>query len=196
MTTLQEHIGGNVKALRGNTSPRELGAALALWLGKPWTRQAVWEAENGKRAFTAAELLALAAVLDVTLPQLFECTDNVQLPSGKTMPPEVIDALVSGTNNDRDHTLRLLGSARALKRARSELTRFVLGLSEEVSELERTAHGAPQRDAVAKAAKPGPWVGERMGQAVSAGWRHPPKAADPDEQAALMALFESGDSDE
>src|SRR5665811_191454 len=52
MTTLQEHIGGNVKSYRGNTSPREFGAALAPWLGKPWTRQAVWEAENGKRAFT------------------------------------------------------------------------------------------------------------------------------------------------
>ena len=193
MTTLQEHIGGNVKALRGDTSPRELGAALAQWLGKPWTRQAVWEAENGKRAFTAAELLALAAVLDVTLPQLFECADNVLLLSGDTMPPAVIDALVSGTNNERDRTLRLLASARALKRADTEVMMFRLGLEEEMREIERIAHGAPQREAVAKAATPGPWVGERMGQAVSAGWRRPPKGPDP---AVMKLIFESGDSDE
>jgi transcriptional regulator with XRE-family HTH domain len=196
VTTLQEHIGGNVKALRGNTSPREFGEALALWLGKPWTRQAVWEAEHGKRAFTAAELLALAAALDVTLPQLFECTDNVSLPSGKTMPGTVIEALTVGTNNERDRTLRILASARALKRAHRELTGFVLGLGQEVSELERDAHGAPQRVATFDSRGTVFDAVDQLGQAVSEGWRRPPKAHNPDEQAALQVLFESGDSHE
>lgn len=191
MTSLQEHIGANVKAFRGKTSPSELGAALELWLGKPWTRQAVWEAENGKRAFTAAELLALAAVLNVTLPQLFESADDLDLPSGGTMPATLIDALVLGTNKERDQTVRLLRSARALKRAHEDLGASVLGLGLEVRELESAIHGAPRVDPAVTAITGHLDV---LANAKSAGWRRPIGKLKPFE--AVEDAPEQGERDE
>ena len=38
----------------------QLGEAMGQYLDKPWSRQAVHQAERGRRAFTAAELAALA----------------------------------------------------------------------------------------------------------------------------------------
>ena len=49
----------------------QLGEALGKYLDKPWSRQAVHQAERGRRAFTAAELAALALVLDTSVPALF-----------------------------------------------------------------------------------------------------------------------------
>ena len=49
----------------------QLGEALGRYLGKPWSRQAVHQAERGRRAFTAAELAALALALDTSVPALF-----------------------------------------------------------------------------------------------------------------------------
>jgi hypothetical protein len=40
----------------------ELGKDLGEYLGKTWPRHAVWAAERGQRAFTAAELRALVEV--------------------------------------------------------------------------------------------------------------------------------------
>lgn len=69
---IEEAIGKNVLGIREDRdmSQAELGEALAAYLGKPWSRQAVSAAEKGRRAFTAAELLALAHVLDTTLYRL------------------------------------------------------------------------------------------------------------------------------
>ena len=195
MTTLQEHIGANVKAFRGKTSPSELGAALALWLGKPWTRQAVWEAENGKRVFTAAELLALAAALDVTLPQLFESAEDLDLPSGRTMPATAIDALVLGTNKERDHMMRLLRSARALKRAHEALQGYALGLDMEVRELEGAIHGAPIATSAGRGGSPlANTIDDLVSRQVSADWRRPPKKLKSFE--AVEAEREEGERDE
>jgi len=36
----------------------DLGEALGRYLGRPWSRQAVHQAERGQRSFTAAELTA------------------------------------------------------------------------------------------------------------------------------------------
>src|SRR5260370_4809914 len=49
----------------------QLGEALGKSLDKPWSRQAVHQAERGRRAFTAAEMAALALVLDTSVPALF-----------------------------------------------------------------------------------------------------------------------------
>jgi transcriptional regulator with XRE-family HTH domain len=195
VTTLQEHIGANVKAFRGKTSPSELGAALALWLGKPWTRQAVWEAENGKRVFTAAELLALAAALGVTLPQLFESADDLDLPSGRTMPATAIEALVLGTNKERDHMMRLLRSARALKRAHEALQGYALGLDMEVRELEGAIHGAPIATLAGRGGSPlADTIDDLVARQVSAGWRQRPKKLKSFE--AVKAEQEEGERDE
>jgi len=44
---------------------------MGKYLDKPWSRQAVHQAERGRRAFTAAELAALALALDTSIPALF-----------------------------------------------------------------------------------------------------------------------------
>ena len=49
----------------------QLGEALGKYLDKPWSRQAVHQAERGRRAFTAAEMAALALVLYTSVPALF-----------------------------------------------------------------------------------------------------------------------------
>ena len=63
----------------------QLGEALGKYLDKPWSRQAVHQAERGRRAFTAAEMAALALVLDTSVPALFlaDTTDTtpIELPN-------------------------------------------------------------------------------------------------------------------
>ena len=70
----------------------QLGEALGKYLDKPWSRQAVHQAERGRRAFTAAEMAALALVLDTSVPALFlaDTTDTTD-----TTPIELPNATVS-----------------------------------------------------------------------------------------------------
>jgi transcriptional regulator with XRE-family HTH domain len=55
----------------------QLGEELGRYLGKPWPRQAVSAAEKGRRSFTAAELVALAAVLGRSVDSLLVPPDDV-----------------------------------------------------------------------------------------------------------------------
>jgi transcriptional regulator with XRE-family HTH domain len=55
----------------------ELGARLAEYLGKPWTKQAVSETERGNRKLNPTELLAFATVLDYPVSWFF------MLPAGE-----------------------------------------------------------------------------------------------------------------
>lgn len=66
----------------------QLGEAVGRYLGRPWSRQAVHQAERGRRAFTAAELAALALVLDTSVPALFLAdATTVELP-GAAVPAQ------------------------------------------------------------------------------------------------------------
>lgn len=66
----------------------QLGEAVGKYLGKPWSRQAVHQAERGRRAFTAAELAALALALDTSVPALFLAdAGTVELP-GAAVPAQ------------------------------------------------------------------------------------------------------------
>lgn len=89
--TPEQAIGETIAWLRKeqDLSQAQLGEALAAYLGKAWSRQAVHAAEKGQRAFTAAELLALATVLNTSVPFLFASwgAGPVTLPSGKTVSP-------------------------------------------------------------------------------------------------------------
>src|SRR3954468_21857578 len=69
----------DVRLLRGYTQ-EDLGERLAEHLGRPWPRQAVSLAEQGGRAFTAAELVAVARVLGVAVADLFSLIDQQILP--------------------------------------------------------------------------------------------------------------------
>jgi transcriptional regulator with XRE-family HTH domain len=86
---LEEVIGVNIAERRAwmEMSQTELGEALGKYLEKPWSRQAVHTAEKGRRAFTAAELVALALVLETELPELMAPPlqargEVVELPNG------------------------------------------------------------------------------------------------------------------
>src|SRR6185312_16020294 len=70
---VEEAVGRQIARLRAQRelSLAELGEALGRYLGKPWSRQAVHQAERGQRSFTAAELTALALALDTSVQVLF-----------------------------------------------------------------------------------------------------------------------------
>jgi hypothetical protein len=55
-----------------------VGEELGHYLGRPWPRQAVSAAEKGRRSFTAAELVALAAVLGRSVESLLVPPEDVK----------------------------------------------------------------------------------------------------------------------
>jgi transcriptional regulator with XRE-family HTH domain len=78
----------------------QLGEALGQYLDKPWSRQAVHQAERGRRAFTAAELAAIALVLGTSIPALFLANgEPVELP-GATISAEDYQAILLTTVDD------------------------------------------------------------------------------------------------
>jgi len=80
---VEEAVGRQIARLRAQRglSLTELGEALGNFLEKPWSRQAVHQAERGRRSFTAAEITALALVLDTSVPALFRAEDQrIELP--------------------------------------------------------------------------------------------------------------------
>src|ERR1043165_8250124 len=80
---VEEAVGRQIARLRAQQelSLAELGEALGRYLGRPWSRQAVHQAERGQRSFTAAELTALALALDTSAQALFRAEDDqLELP--------------------------------------------------------------------------------------------------------------------
>lgn len=69
---LEEHIGERVRTARENAGLTldELGKRMKKYVGRPWSAQAVWQAENGKRDFKAAHIVALALALEAPLAYL------------------------------------------------------------------------------------------------------------------------------
>jgi hypothetical protein len=78
----------------------QLGEALGRYLDRPWSRQAVHQAERGRRAFTAAELAAFALALDTSVPALFLAdADQLELP-GATISAEDYRGILLYAGND------------------------------------------------------------------------------------------------
>lgn len=73
-------------------SQTAIGVELGKHLDKPWPRQAVSAAENGRRAFTAAELVAFAVVLDCSVADLVTPPPNVASIELSTKPGLVVIA--------------------------------------------------------------------------------------------------------
>lgn len=73
---LEEVIGENIRTLRGDMwSQAEFGEELAPYLGAPWSRSTVSQAEAGKRSFVAAEIVALSKAFGVTIADLYRRQD-------------------------------------------------------------------------------------------------------------------------
>jgi transcriptional regulator with XRE-family HTH domain len=99
---VEEAIGRQITLLRAQRqlSQADLGEALGRYLGKPWSRQAVHQAERGQRSFTAAELTALALVLDTAVQALFRAEDDhIELP-GRAIPPQEYRSILLNRQND------------------------------------------------------------------------------------------------
>jgi transcriptional regulator with XRE-family HTH domain len=82
---IEAAIGARIARLREarQMSLTQLGQAVGGYLGKPWSRQAVHQAERGRRAFTAAELAALAMALETSVPALLLTdAERIELPGG------------------------------------------------------------------------------------------------------------------
>jgi transcriptional regulator with XRE-family HTH domain len=95
-------IGNQIARLREarQMSLTQLGEAIGSYLDKPWSRQAVHQAERGRRAFTAAELTALALALDTSVPALFLAeAQQIELP-GATVSPEDYRAILLYAGSD------------------------------------------------------------------------------------------------
>ncbi|KJQ53719.1 helix-turn-helix domain-containing protein [Microbacterium sp. SA39] len=91
-TLIQEVVGRNVRHVRSardGLSQVELGARVADRLGvAAWSSATMSAAENGRREFTAAEIVALAVELGV-------------LPGALLLIPEDIEAVVIGGKRGR-----------------------------------------------------------------------------------------------
>jgi len=99
---VEEAIGRQIAHLRAarQMSLTQLGQAMGRYLGKPWSRQAVHQAERGRRAFTAAELAAVALALDTSIPALFLAgAEPVELPAA-TISAEDYRALLLYAGDD------------------------------------------------------------------------------------------------
>jgi transcriptional regulator with XRE-family HTH domain len=95
-------IGKQIARLRETRqmSLTQLGEALGRYLDRPWSRQAVHQAERGRRAFTAAELAAFALALDTSVPALFLAdADQLDLP-GVTISAEDYRGILLYAGND------------------------------------------------------------------------------------------------
>jgi transcriptional regulator with XRE-family HTH domain len=88
---VEDIIGQRIKDRRETMelSQEALGKLIGEQLGREWTRQAVSAAEKGKRSFVAAELLAIAYVLGVSVGRLLSPpaeAEAVELADGITLP--------------------------------------------------------------------------------------------------------------
>src|ERR1700685_1336245 len=100
-----EAIGRQVSRLRARQqlSLTDLGEALGQYLDKPWSRQAVHQAERGQRSVTAAGRAAAALALDTSVPTLFRADDEaIELPRRALSAQEYRGALL---NRDREAPL-------------------------------------------------------------------------------------------
>jgi transcriptional regulator with XRE-family HTH domain len=116
----------------------QLGKAMGKYLDKPWSRQAVHQAERGRRAFTAAEMAALALVLETSIPALFLTDDtHIELPSAAVSAHDYRGILLyAGDDAPLDGIDELLV---ALRDIRHILSRPVL---ERLAKIERVAEEA------------------------------------------------------
>lgn len=92
----------------------QLGDRLGELLGKSWPRQAVSAAEKGRRAFTAAELVAFAVALGCNVEDLLEPPADVQeviLMDGPPLPSRHLRT-VGATNTDLEDAVESMQELR------------------------------------------------------------------------------------
>ena len=96
---VEQYVGQRIRERRDELvmTQETFGREVGHWLGKPWSRSTVSVAENGKRAFTAAELVAIAHVLQTSPTYLLAPpagVDEITMPSGATVNRDLLFYLV------------------------------------------------------------------------------------------------------
>jgi len=91
MARIQEVVGRRIKDARDENgwTQVQLGRELEPFLGQAWSSQVMAQAESGGRAFTVAELVALALVLEKEIGWFIRPTsevESVELPRRKRLP--------------------------------------------------------------------------------------------------------------
>jgi 8-oxo-dGTP pyrophosphatase MutT (NUDIX family)/transcriptional regulator with XRE-family HTH domain len=99
---VEQYVGQRIRERRDELgmTQEEYGRQIGHWLGKPWSRSTVSVAESGKRAFTAAELVAIAHVLDTSPAHLLTPPagiGEIDMPSGASVQREMLFAQVTAT---------------------------------------------------------------------------------------------------
>ncbi|HXC81947.1 MAG TPA: helix-turn-helix domain-containing protein [Trebonia sp.] len=135
---IEAAIGGQISRLREarQMSLTQLGQALGTYLGKPWSRQAVHQAERGRRAFTAAEMAALALALDTSVPALFLAdAADIELPGAVVSAEDYQGILLyAGDEAPRDGIEELLVALRDIRQILSRPALARLAKIERVAE--------------------------------------------------------------
>jgi transcriptional regulator with XRE-family HTH domain len=134
--TPEQVVGHRIAAARvdrGIRRQEELGARLAEYLGKKWTKQSVSETERGNRRLNPTELLAFATVLDYPISWFFlpPAGEPFSLP-GRVVPVgELAEGPLRSAQEEGisaalfDEQMAILTE---LDRSRSEVARRVRGL--------------------------------------------------------------------
>ncbi len=129
---VEQYVGQRIRHRRDaelHMTQDEFGRQLGHWLGRPWSRSTVSVAESGKRAFTAAELVAIAHVLGASPAYLLTPPagiGEVTMPSGARFPKDKLFAEVTATQREDwnlaaiEDTLRLLAETLARGRELSD----------------------------------------------------------------------------
>lgn len=129
----EQVIGRQIRVIRESRSmtQQELGERLGEWLPRAWPRQAVSSAERGERAFTGAELLAVAHVLQTWIGALMMPpidVDQIDMPSGGSLTRSAVER----TALDPETRNVLPDAIEAIRKAAVRLDR---GIAEGVIEL-------------------------------------------------------------
>lgn len=119
--SVREIVGLNIAKLRtaAGLSQNDLGIKLERWLESSWSRQAVSQAEQGKRAFGVDDLVALSIGLDASIHQLLTPSREltaVELASGTELSALAYKEVVLGGDADIDEIQRsrIIGQLREL----------------------------------------------------------------------------------
>ncbi len=143
---IETAIGKQIAHLREarQMSLTQLGEAVGKYLGKPWSRQAVHQAERGRRAFTAAEMAALALALDTSVPALFLAgAVPIELPGAVVTPEDYQGILLyAGDEAPQDGIEELLV---ALHDIRQILSRPALARLAKIEQVAEEVAAAPPR---------------------------------------------------
>jgi len=135
---IETAIGMQIARLREarQMSLTQLGEALGKYLDKPWSRQAVHQAERGRRAFTAAEMAALALALETSVPALFLAdAAHVELPGAAVSAEDYQGILLyAGDDAPLDGIEELLVALRDIGQILSRPTLARLAKIERVAE--------------------------------------------------------------